>query len=378
MRSLPLDNGMDLFRDPDLFDPTYCPEHLCHRDAQVRELAFLISPGLKGRTIENSIIRGPPGTGKTTTVQWVFDRLREATDRIIPVYVNCRRNTTFNRIYQCIFEEIFSYDLPTAGRSTDEIEEAIIRRLGDMDARLLVCLDDANYLIPDQTEVYNLILYHLLKPHEHWEGAQSAGVIVVTSDLRTDLYGAADAPVRSAFHPTEVDFPPYAKAEILEILGERVQQGLYPGVVPVTVLDRVAQIAATEQDIRVGLTIIRMAVSQAGEKGRRRVRLADVESITTKSPILETRARSLSPAELDLLYHLAGRAWVGQDMMSGSVFEEVQGYLDIGRSTYHEYLKTLSDASIIDLVPGPGRGREREIRFRYDPEDVTSFCLGLE
>ncbi len=31
-----------LFRDPDVFDFAYMPDHLHHRDAQIQELAFLL------------------------------------------------------------------------------------------------------------------------------------------------------------------------------------------------------------------------------------------------------------------------------------------------------------------------------------------------
>jgi len=47
-----LRSDQTLFRDPDVFELTFVPEHLHHRDAQVKELAFLISPTL------------PPSPGK--------------------------------------------------------------------------------------------------------------------------------------------------------------------------------------------------------------------------------------------------------------------------------------------------------------------------
>jgi len=72
--------------------------------------------------------------------------------------------------------------------------------------------------------------------------------------------------VQSVFHPTEVFFSPYTKAEIREILADRVRQGLYPGMMPAPLLDRIAGIAADERDIRVGLDLIGVAVMQAGRR----------------------------------------------------------------------------------------------------------------
>jgi len=41
-----------LFRDPDVFDFASMPDHHHHRDAQVKELAFLL---------RGAVLRGPPG-----------------------------------------------------------------------------------------------------------------------------------------------------------------------------------------------------------------------------------------------------------------------------------------------------------------------------
>ena len=103
-------------------------------------------------------------------------------------------------------------------------------------------------------------------------------------------------PVQSVFHPTEVFFSPYTKAEIREILADRVRQGLYPGVMPAPLLDRIAGIAADEQDIRVGLDLIGMAVMQAEADGRRRVDAGDVAAAarTVIAPLLQARIAGLS------------------------------------------------------------------------------------
>jgi len=49
-----------LFRDPDVFDFASMPDHLHHRDAQVKELAFLL--------------RGPPGPGRPPPSAGSFPR----------------------------------------------------------------------------------------------------------------------------------------------------------------------------------------------------------------------------------------------------------------------------------------------------------------
>ena len=358
-----------LFRDPEVFELTYLPDHLHHRDAQTRELAFLIQPALRGASVGSAVLRGPPGTGKTTTVRRIFREVREATKRIVPAYVNCRHDRTALAVYRSIFAQVCGCPAPSAGRYLDEIKQGIATRLHDENAALVVCLDDADELIPAGT--YNTLLYQLLPLYEKWD-VRKAGVFAVTSDLALNLYAEADPSVRSVFHPAEVTFWPYTKTEVREILADRVRQGLYPRVISKVLLDRIATIAAAEQDIRVGIDLLRGAVIRAEKDGRRRVGPEDVtaaaRAITT--PSLLNRAAELSAGERELACWIAERSRDGGDMASGAVFEAAQDYQ--GRTASHEHLNALAKAGIVDLAPGIGRGRA--IRLRYDPEDIFAVC----
>jgi cell division control protein 6 len=370
-----LRSDQTLFRDPDTFEPTFVPEHLHHRDAQVRELAFLLRPALRGGSALSAILRGPPGTGKTTTVRRIFREVRKETKRIVPAYVNCRHDRTPLAVYRSIFKALLGYAPPPTGWHLDEIKQGIATWLHDHDAALVVCLDDANELIAAGT--YNTILYQILRLYEKWD-VRKAGVFAVCSDLSLNLYAEADESVRSVFHPTEITFWPYTKAEIREILTDRVRQGLYPRVVSKVLLERVAQIAAGEQDVRVGIDLLRAAVLRAEKDGRRRVTPGDVTTAArmVRSPALRARAAALSDDEQVLARLIAKRSGEGADMAAGAVFEAAQEYLPVGRTACHEHLNGLMEAGIVDLVPRAGRGREREVRLRYDPGDVATACTG--
>ena len=372
MTHLPLlRSDQTLFRDPDVFELTFVPDHLHHRDAQVRELAFLISPALRGGSALSAILRGPPGTGKTTTVRRIFREVTEETQRIIPVYVNCRQDHTPLAVYGSIFRQVCGYPAPLAGRYLDDVKEGIAARLQDRDAALVVCLDDADELLPAGT--YNTLLYQILRLYEKWD-VRKAAVFAVTSDLGLNLGAEADPSVWSVFHPTEITFLPYTKTEIREILADRVRQGLYPRVISKVLLDRIAGIAASEQDVRIGIDLVRAAVLRAEKDGRRRVGSDDVTAAAraVTAPALLARAGRLSASERALACWIAKRSHDGADMASGTVFEAAQEYLPVGKTTYHEHLNALTRAGIVDLVPRTGR--EREVQLRYDAGDVVAVC----
>ena len=372
-----LRSDQTLFRDPDVFEPAFVPDHLHHRDAQVQELAFLIRPALRGGSAGSAVLRGPPGTGKTTTVRRIFAAVAEETRQVIPAYINCRHDHTPLAVYRSIFEQVCGCPAPPAGRYLDEIKRGIAARLRDEKAALVVCLDDADDLIAAGT--YNTFLYQILRLYERWN-VRKPGVFAVTSNLALNLYAEADASVRSVFHPTEVTFWPYTKTEIREILTDRVRQGLYPRVISKVLIDRIATIAASEQDIRVGIDLLRGAVQRTEEDGRRRVTPGDLAAAAraVTAPALQAKTARLSDDERVLLLRIAETSVEGAGMAVGAVFEAAQDYPAIGRTACHDHLNALAKAGIIDLVPGTGRGRERAIRLRYDPDDVAATCTAAK
>ena len=366
-----------LFRNLDAFEHTFVPDHLYHRDAQLQELAFLLQPALRGGSAGSAVLRGTPGTGKTTTVRRIFTLAGEEGQKIAPAYINCRHDHTQLAVYRSIFEQVCGCPAPPAGRYLDEIKRGIAARLRDGDAALVVCLDDADELIAAGT--YNTLLYQILRLYERWN-VKKPGVFAVTSNLALNLYAEADPSVRSVFHPTEVTFWPYTKTEIREILTDRARQGLYPRVISKVLLDRIATIAAGEQDVRVGIDLVRGAVQRAERDGRRRVTPGDLAAAAraVTAPALQAKTARLSDDERALLCRIAETSVEGAGMAVGTVFEAAQDYHAIGRTACHEHLNALAKAGIIDLVPGTGRGRERAIRLRYDPDDVAATCTAAK
>ena len=363
-----------VFRDREVFEFTYMPDELHHRDAQIRELALLARPALRSGSPRSAILRGPPGTGKTTTVRRLFAEIEETTQQIAPVYINCKQHRTPFAVFACIFEAVVGYPPPATGKHLDEVVRVAAKRLGEREAALLVCLDDANYL--HEARQLNDLLYRILRLYEAWD-VRKPGVFAISSDLRLNLYTGVDERVRSVFHPTEVYFSPYAKSEIQEILGDRIRQGLYPNVVPKASANLIADLTAKEQDIRVGIDLVRAAAENAEGAGRRTVTRKDVMDASRSiiTPTLQKRAADLNEGERALLYRIAEMAQkTDVTMTSGAVFEATQEYIPNGATTYRTRLKRLEEAGLVDLPLRTDRGRTREILLRFAPDQVLAAC----
>ena len=255
-----------IFRDPDVLEIDYLPEQFEFRDAQMRELAFQIKPGLRGGRPLNTVCKGLPGTGKTTSIRKLFTEIEETTKKLVPVYINCQIDNTKFAIISQIYRKLAGHLPPSSGTSFKQVFDAIARILVRDEIVLLVALDDANYLLYENE--INKVLYTLLRSHESYEGTR-IGVIVIVSDLDVDIARAIDARVASVFCPTEIYFPPYGDAEVREIMKARALQGLFQGVLSEELLDLVVEQTLKSGDLRVGIDLLKRAALNAERAARR-------------------------------------------------------------------------------------------------------------
>jgi cell division control protein 6 len=362
-----------LFQDVEVFEHWFVPGEVPFRDAQISELAMLARPGVHGARPANAFLRGPPGTGKTTTVRRLFAEIEEATGRIVPVYVNCQHDRTRAAIFAKVLEKLAGHPLPSSGTPLSELQRKVAKVMQDKECVLLVCLDDANYLHYERE--LNGVLYTLLRLHESY-GKASIGVFAIASDMELDLRASVDTRVFSVFHPVVVEFPPYSPDEIREILAARVRQGLFPNVMEKRAFELAATIAVREQDIRAGIDIVRLAAGRAEKDARKTVTREDVleASRSVVSPTLHARAGRLRESERELLCRLSEIGRSGEVLTAGNAFRSVREGMRIGYTTFHEKLRMFEAEGLLDLRICTERGRTREIRLRFDPEEMIAAC----
>ena len=361
-----------LFRDPEVFEFDYVPEQFQFRDTQMRELAFQIRPGLKGATPLNSICKGLPGTGKTTSVRKLFDEITGMTKKLVPVYINCQNDNTKFAIFSQIYRKLTGHLPPASGTSFKQLFDAIARILAKDEFVLLVALDDANYLLYENE--INKVLYTLLRAHESYEKVR-IGVIVIISDLDVDLTRAVDARVLSVFRPTEIYFPPYSDAEIKEIMHARILQGLYPGVLSEDMLALVIDQTQKSGDLRVGIDLIKRATLHAERAARRSVLREDICGAYEVSKYLHLSftIKTLKDEEKEVLKALAKAGAGGQEMNAGEMYKAVRESLSLGYTRFYEVVKKLDALRLVNLHYRQGRGRTRLISLRYEPAKVLEY-----
>ncbi len=358
-----------LFRDPEVFEIDYVPEQFNHREVQLQELAFQMRPGLRGARPLNTICRGLPGTGKTTSVKKVFTEIEDTTRKLVPVYVNCQIDNTKFAIFSQIYKKLSGHLPPASGTSFKQVFDAIGRILQKEEQVLVVALDDANYLLYENE--INRVLYALLRSHEAYPGTR-IGVITIISDMSVDLLSEVDSRVASVFRPTEIYFPPYGSEEVQTILQERVVQGLYPGVLSPEMLDLIIDQTMRSGDLRVGIDLIKRAALNAEKDARRTVDREDVCKAYEVSKYLHLSysLRTLKSEEKQLLGAIAEISQEGKEMTAGEVFQHAKETMQIGYTKFYEIIRKFDAMRLLNLHYRQGRGRTRLISLRYDPNRV--------
>jgi len=361
-----------LFRDPEVFEIDYIPEQFEFRDTQMQELAFQIRPGLRGGRPLNTICKGLPGSGKTTSIRKLFLEVEETTKKLVPVHINCQIDNTKFAILSQIYRKLSGHLPPASGTSFKQVFDAVARMLLKDECVLLVALDDANYLLYENE--LNKVLYTLLRAHETYEGLR-IGVIVIISDPDVDLSRAVDARVSSVFRPTEIYFPPYGNAEVHEIMKARVMQGFFNNVISDEMLNLVVEQTLKSGDLRVGIDLLKRAALNAERATRRSIGREDICGAyeVSKYLHLEYTIKTLKDEEKKILAGLARASTSDGGMNAGEVYKTIKEAVPVGYTRFYEIIKKMDAMRLVNLQYREGKGRTRVITLRYEPEKVLGY-----
>ncbi len=339
-------SGETLFRNEEVFEPGYAPEQFAYRDPQLKELARCMKPAMKGARAVNAVLYGKPATGKTTSVRLIFSQLKETTEKVIPVYVNCQINSSEYRVFSEIHKSIFGYAPPESGTPLSAVYDRIFRRVSRDKKPLIVALDDMSF-----SAECNKMLYSLLRAYESYPDAKTSVLAVFAKNELHKL----DGKVRSIFQPSEIDFPLYTQEQIHDILKDRAATGLYPGVMPDFLLKKIAAHAYESGDLRLGIAMIKNLALKAESEASRKITELHF------SVLAGTKAFSLDRDEQEILRILKN----GQ-LDSGSLFIELNRAVKTSYSSFYRTLEKMKVRNILEIsdAVAKGRGKTRIVKLK--------------
>jgi cell division control protein 6 len=340
-----------LFRNEDALNPDFLPEVLPHREDEVKGIADNIKVLFHGRNPSNLFVSGPPSMGKTVSIQYVFNQLGEASDDIIPIYINCWENTTTHAVFVEMAKQM-SIPFPSKGVSTEVISQTIFSKLSKKTGAV-ICFDEM-----DKSEDLGY-LYTIVE-----NVGKKSCIILVTNNRKAILN--IDPRVRSRLCLEEMEFKEYSQDEMMDILQERAKVAFVPGVISQKVVESVAETAFERGDLRVGIFLLMRAGRVAEEEASRKVMLSHVKKASDSMvPLSDMKSKKLEGVEKEI-YNLI-------KTNNGKVTGEIYGaYKENGGNlterSFRLYLKRLERKGIIKTEDtGKGfRGRSRKVRVVGD------------
>lgn len=246
-----------IFRSREKLLPDYVPGFLPHREGEIRRVASILAPALRGEKPSNMFIYGLTGTGKTAVVRYVLSRLeasaRESGSRVKGVYVNVRYRDTPYRVIADIGEAV-GVRIPFTGLSVGEVFGRIVKRISDQGYIYIVVLDEVDFLVKRRGDD---VLYKLTRINSELSSSRISLVGITNS---VDLIESLDPRVKSSLGEVELVFPPYNAEQLRDILESRAREAFNPGVLEEEVIPLCAALAAREHgDARRALDLLRVA-----------------------------------------------------------------------------------------------------------------------
>lgn len=376
-----------IFANREVLSPHYIPQHLLFRDRQIHEIENAITPSLRGERGRNVFIYGKTGTGKTSCMKYVVERIRRLPMVKAEVsYINCR---VYNSRYR-VLSKIASDHIPLyakRGYGVIDIYEKVISWVEEANRMLIVILDEID-IIKDLDD----LIYTLTRANSDMK---SGGITIIGISNRVSFKEELDPRSLSTLYENELVFPPYNSQELAAIVKERIEKGFKPNVVDPACVNLAAAISAKESgDARLALKIITKAGELAEERNLKAVTSKEVSEAAKQAEeeIAYELINTLPEHERLIVYAIAlmtisgsryKRLNEGNDsfVLSGEIYSR---YTSIAESLHKEvksarlYRRYIADLDmqgiIISYESGKGiRGHTKLIRLAYPPGKIKEM-----
>jgi cell division control protein 6 len=251
-------------RDREVLRPSYIPGELPHREEQINHLASILATALNGQRPSNVMIFGKTGTGKTATIKYIGNEIKQAQgqySKVDYIYMNCEIVDTQYGVLQNIgnqFINDFNERIPFTGWSTERVYNILREKIDETDRVIVTVLDEIDKLVYKSGDD---ALYHLTRINDDLENAKLS-VIGISNDLKFMEF--LDPRVKSALGEEKMVFPPYNAEQLKDILNQRATLAFEDGVLDEGVIPLCAALAAQEHgDARRALDLLRVAAEIA-------------------------------------------------------------------------------------------------------------------
>ena len=273
-----------IFKDKSLLQINYTPELIHHRDEQIKQIASILAPVLRGEKTSNLFLYGKTGTGKTLSIKYVRDGLFKRFKKDMKFdlrieYLNCKLKKVSDTEYRILAELIkkLGGEVHATGLPTQAVYNKFIELIDSKEQLVVLILDEIDQTIK---KISNNFLYNLTRLNSELSKSQIC-LIGISNDLT--FLDEIDPRVRSSLSEEEIVFPPYNALQIQDILNKRAENAFKSKVLSEGVVAKCAAYAAREHgDARRALDLLRVAGELAERQSSKKVNLKHIDDANSK------------------------------------------------------------------------------------------------
>lgn len=273
-----------IFKNKSILQNSYQPEDIPHRSNQIKQMASILAPILRGDKASNLFLYGKTGTGKTLSIQYVKNELlkrikKDAGFGLRIEYLNCKLKKVSDTEYRILAELIkkFGGEVPATGLPTQSVYDKFIDTINEEKQTIVLILDEI-----DQTtrKISDDFLYNLTRLNSELTKSQ---ICLVGISNNLTFLDELDPRVKSSLSEEEIVFPPYNALQLQDILTKRAKDVFKEEVMQEGVIAKCAALAAREHgDARRALDLLRIAGELAERDNSKKIYLKYIDEANDK------------------------------------------------------------------------------------------------
>ncbi len=273
-----------IFKNKSVLQINHQPENIIHRDEQIKQIASILAPVLRGEKVSNLFLYGKTGTGKTISIQFVKEELLKRIKKnsgfdLKIEYLNCKLKKVSDTEYRILAELIkkLGGSVPDTGLPTEVVYNRFVDLIDQKKQLIVLILDEIDQTVK---KISDNFLYNLTRLNSELSKAQIS-VVGISNDLT--FLDNVDPRVRSSLSEEEIVFPPYDALQLQDILRKRSMSAFKENIVQEGVIAKCAAFAAREHgDARRALDLLRIAGELAERDNSNKILLKHIDESNNK------------------------------------------------------------------------------------------------
>jgi len=274
----------NIFRDKSALQTNFQPKSILFRDNQIKQIALILAPALRGERPSNLFLYGKTGTGKTLSIHWVRGELmkrmkKESGFKLKIEYINCKLKKVSDTEYRILAEIIrkLGGDVPDTGLPTHAVYSKFIEIIDQEKQLIILVFDEIDQAVK---KISNDFLYNLTRLNSELSKSQ---ICVVGISNNLTFLDEIDPRVKSSLSEEEIVFPPYNAPQLQDILKSRAKDAFRENILQEGVIAKCSAYAAREHgDARRALDLLRVAGELAERDNSKKIKFQHIDEANNK------------------------------------------------------------------------------------------------